>query len=304
MSEKEILLAYANRGEPESMWDVMCGYKWGDEDKGFEADEREAGRWGIALKKLALEGNITAQKIIVEYALSRACEDFGEGETEEQIAAMQQSFREHIYALAGEGDVEAVVLQSYLVFNTQEYEEGWEEQWLHVLEATAEAGSSRACAELYLYYADGGFTLYKAKEAGYFGPEAEAYSAQRINPEKAMYYLQKGAGSTDAYSYRCKKRMADRYYSAIWDGGRELSLERAQEYLEGYKYWLRLAAESGSLEAAEKERTLMQDIARLSQMYPTLSGLNSGYVSSREAAPAQNKKDGSLKGKLAAWLKK
>lgn len=292
MSDKEILLGYAKKGEPESIWDVMCGYKWGDEEKAFEVDEEAAKRWGMALKKLAMEGNIIAQKIIADYTPHRAWEDFSTGESEEQIADMQKSFRNHIFALADEGNVEAVVTKSYMLYDTQDYEEGWEEQWLSILTTAAEAGSSRACEELYRYYDDGGFTLYKAKAAGFVGPEADAYSAPRINTEKAMYYLQKGANCTDYYSYRCKKRMADEYYRAILSGGSGLSLEQAKKYLESYKYWLRLAAESGSLEALEKEKTIGQDIAFLGQMNPALGGLNSHYVSSKAATPTQGKKGG------------
>lgn len=287
MSDKEILLGYAKKGEPKSIWDVMCGYKWGDEEKEFEVDQEEAKRWGMALKKLAMEGNIIAQEIIVDYAPRRAWEDFGTGESEEEIADMQNRFRNHIFALADEGNVEAIVTKSYMLYDTQEYEEGWEEQWLSVLTTTAEAGSSRACEELYKYYDDGGFTLYKAKETGYSGADAEVYSALRMDQEKAMYYLQKGANCTDYYSYRCKKRLADKYYYVLFSGAPGLSLEQAKKYLESYKYWLRLAAESGSLEALEKEKTIGQDIAILGQINPALGGLSRNYVSSKAATPAQ-----------------
>lgn len=107
-----------------------------------------------------------------------------------------------------------------------------------------------------------------------------------------MYYLQKGANCTDYYSYRCKKRMAVEYYEAILWGGQGMPSEQAKKYLESYKYWLRLAAESGSLEALEKEKTIGQDIAMLNQMYPALGGLNSHYVSSKAATPTQGKKGG------------
>lgn len=286
MSDKEILLGYAKKGEPKSIWEVMCGYKWGNEEKEFETDQEEAKRWGVALKKLAVEGNIIAQEIIVDYTPRRAWEDFSTGESEEQIADMQNSFHNHIFALADAGNVEAIVTKSHILYDKQEYEEGWEEQWLSVLTTAAEAGSSRACEELYDYYNDGGFTSYKAK-FGYFGPEADAYSAPRIDKEKAMYYLQKGANCTDYYSYRCKKKLADQYYYAILGGGSSLSLEQANKYLESYKYWLRLAAESGSLEALEKEKTIGQDIAFFGQMNPALGGLSRNYVNSKAATPTQ-----------------
>lgn len=287
MDEKEILLGYAKKGEPESIWNVMCGYKWGDDEKEFEVNEEEAKRWGTALKKLAMEGNVIAQKIIASYNAHRAWEDFSTGESEEQIINMQKSFRNNIFSQADAGNAEAIVSKAELLYNHQNPQEGEEESWLAMLEAAAEAGSSRACEKLFMYYEYGGFTLYKLENS-----DSEAYELARTDIEKALYYLQKGANCTDYYSYICKKRVADKYYDAIFHGGQEQSPEQARKYLESYKYWLRLAAESGSLEALEKEKTIERDIAWLSQVHPSLGELNSHYVSSRAATPTQGQKKG------------
>lgn len=287
MDEKEILLEYAEKGEPESIWDVMYSYKRGDDEKGFEENEEEAKRWGMALKKLAMEGNIIAQKIIADYKTHRAWEDFSTGESEEQIANMQKNFRDNIFSQADAGNAEAIVSKAELLYNNQSPQEGDEERRLAMLGTAAEAGCSRACEELYKYYEYGGFYLYKV-----VSPDPEAYELARIDVNKALYYLQKGATSTDYYSYRCKKIAADKYYDAILHGGQDQSPEQAKKFLESYKYWLRLAAMSGSLEALEKEKTIVRDIAWLSQVRPSLGRLDSRYVSSSEEAPAQGKKGG------------
>lgn len=76
----------------------------------------------------------------------------------------------------------------------------------------------------------------------------------------------------------------------ILHGGQDQSPEQAKKFLESYKYWLRLAAMSGSLEALEKEKTIVRDIAWLSQVRPSLGKLDSCYVSSSKEAPAQGQK--------------
>lgn len=284
IDEKEILLGYAKRGEPRSIWDAMCGYKWGDDEKGFEVNEEEAKRWGSALKKLAVEGNIIAQQIIAGYHSHRAWEDFSTGESEEQIADMQESFRSNIFSQADAGNTEAIISKAKLLYNHQNPKDGEEESWLAMLKAAAEAGSSLACDELYAYYEYGGFTLYRTGSS-----DSEAYELARTDHEKALYYLEKGVNCTDYYSYICKERVSDKYYNAILHVE---SPEQAKEYLESYKYWLHLAAESGSLEALEKEKTLESDIAQLYRLHPAFMKLASHQADNRTAAPAQGQKGG------------